>query len=92
MSGANDDREFDHVVEPWTVGGLRDALEGLHDDLPVTVWGRYEPGGELVAENVITNVAFGEVDRSDGAGPMTDRSRIGILVDWPTGRYTRPTT
>jgi hypothetical protein len=45
---ACDDEElFDHQVTAWTAGQLRNASEGVPDDLPVMVITAEEPGSDL---------------------------------------------
>lgn len=46
--------DFEHAVQAWTVGQLRDALAGLPDDLPIIVDVAEEPGGDTVQEQVTT--------------------------------------
>lgn len=43
----DDEELFDHKVEPWTVGQLRKAMEGLPDDMPVEVITAEEPGSDM---------------------------------------------
>lgn len=78
---------FEHVAEAWTVGRLREALEGLPDDLPVIVDVAEEPGGDLVDEQVIINVGFGHGVAGDGSEFIGRELRIGC--EFPTGTYHR---
>lgn len=78
--------EFEHKVEAWTVGQLRNALAGLPDDLPIIV-DAAEPGSDLVQEQVVIHVGFGH--GVDGQSePFTGRElRIGC--EFPSGTYHR---
>ncbi len=78
-----------HEVRPWTVGQLRAALQGLPDELPLVVQLAEEPGGDLVAEQVVTDAGFGTIDWGDDRGEDVDR-RFAICCDFPTGEYYRP--
>jgi Family of unknown function (DUF6225) len=52
-----DEELFDHQVTAWMVGQLRQAMEGLPDDLPVSVLVSQEPGGEFADEQVVISAA-----------------------------------
>lgn len=73
---ADDEEEFDHQVTPWTVGQLRAALEGLPDDLPVSVITAEEPGSDQAGDEqvVISAAPWADVD----VGPTGSAGRICI--------------
>jgi hypothetical protein len=75
--------DFEHAVQAWTVGQLRDALAGLPDDLPIIVDVAEEPGGDTVQEQVVVHAGFGH--GVDGRGePFVGRDfRIGC--EFPSG-------
>ncbi|WP_455837085.1 DUF6225 family protein [Pseudarthrobacter siccitolerans] len=77
--------DFEHAVQAWTVGQLRDALAGLPDDLPIIVDVAEEPGGDTVQEQVVVHAGFGH--GVDGRGePFVGRDfRIGC--EFPSGMY-----
>lgn len=81
------EEQFEHVVDPWTVGQLRAALAGLPDDLPIVIDVAVEPGGDMVTEQVLIHVGFGH--GIDGQGePFVGRAlRLGC--EFPTGTYYR---
>ena len=75
-----------HVAGAWTVG-LRAALVGLPDDLPIIVDVAEEPGGDLVDEQVVIHVGFGHGVAGDGSEFTGREVRIGC--EFPTGTYER---
>ena len=77
--------DFEHAVQAWTVGQLRDALAGLPADLPIIVDVAEEPGGDTVQEQVVVHAGFGH--GVDGRGePFVGREfRIGC--EFPSGTY-----
>lgn len=79
--------EFEHKVDAWTVGQLRNALSGLPDDMPILVDVAEEPGGDAVQEQVVIHAGFGH--GVDGRGePFVGREfRIGC--EFPSGTYLR---
>ena len=62
----DDEELFDHQVTAWTVGQLRAALDGVPDDLPVTVVTAEEPGSGLAGPDqvVISAVPWARFDGS----------------------------
>lgn len=79
---------FHHVADAWTVGRLREALEGLPDDLPLQV-AVPEDDDECVDDTwVITSAGFGSVLYGDERGEQLDR-HLTIELDRPTGAYER---
>lgn len=79
------DETLEHVVDAWTVGRLRAALDGLPDDLPVIVEVAEEPGGDMVGEQVVIHAGFGHGVASDGTEYVSRELRIGC--EFPTGTY-----
>lgn len=82
-----DEELHEHVVDAWTVGQLRAALEGLPDDLPITVDVAEEPGGDTVDEQVVISAGFGHGIAADGTEFVGREFRIGC--EFPTGHYYR---
>jgi hypothetical protein len=79
--------EFEHTVEPWTVGRMREALADLPEDLPMIVDVAEEPGGSLVTEQVVIDVGFGHgIDRK--GEPFIGRE-LRIACEFPSGTYHR---
>ena len=72
--------DFEHAVQAWTVGQLRDALAGLPDDLPIIVDVAEEPGGDTVQEQVVVHAGFGHGSRWPGGAVrwkgFSDRLRV----------------
>jgi len=58
--------DFEHAVQAWTVGQLRDALAGLPDDLPIIVDVAEEPGDDTVQEQVVIDAGFWSRSRWPG--------------------------
>lgn len=100
----DDEEEFDHQVTPWTVGQLRAALEGLPDDLPVSVITAEEPGaGWAGPEQVVISAAPWVSAKvwPDSVPPTADAMRaklaagevqpdhLEISLEFPSGRYYR---
>lgn len=85
----SDEELYRHDVQPWTVGQLRAALQGLPDDLPLIVHVAEKPGGDSVAEQVVTDAGFGTVVWGDERGEEIDR-RFAIECEFPAGEYYRP--
>lgn len=89
---------FDHHVTAWTVGQLREALEGVPDDLPICVIPAEEPGGDVSAEE---QVIFGAAPWADADATSADeiRDRLAreellpdhfeISLEFPSGQYWR---
>lgn len=96
---SDDEELFDHQVTPWTVGQLRAAMEGLSDDLPVSVLVSEEPGGDCADEQVIIGAApWARVDGMSAADVRAgldtgqihpDHLEIGL--EFPSGQYYRRT-
>jgi hypothetical protein len=96
-----DEEEFDHIVTAWTVGKLRQALEGLPDGMPVTVMTAEEPGSEFTGdEQVIISAApwasvdigpYGTADdvRAKLASGELQPDHFEISLEFPPGRYYR---
>ena len=93
-----DEEVFDHQVTAWRVGELREALEGVPDDLPVTVVTAEEPGSDFAGdEQVITSAGPWSNVGADSAGdmraklwsgePQPDHFEIGL--EFPLGQYYR---
>ena len=70
--------DFEHTVQAWTVGQLRDALAGLPDDLPIIVDVAEEPGGDTVQEQVVVHAGFGH--GVDGRGSRSSEGSFGSAV------------
>lgn len=85
----NFDETFQHSVTPWTVGDLKIALSHVPDDTPLIAWVAQAPGGDSVSEQVVVSAEFGEIDRGDGQGLVTDYSQLGISLEFPSGEYYR---
>ncbi len=95
---AYDDEElFDHQVTPWTAGQLRQALDGLPDDLPVSVLVSEEPGGEFADEQVVisaapwarvNNATAEDVRRKLASGELHP-DHFEISLEFPSGQYYR---
>lgn len=83
------EEEYHHLVDAWTVGQLRAALDGLPDELPIIVDVAETPGGDLVDEQVVIHVGFGHGTTGDGEEYVGRELRIGC--EFPSGRYTRGT-
>ncbi|KRE61797.1 hypothetical protein ASG92_20680 [Arthrobacter sp. Soil736] len=79
--------EFEHAVRAWTVGELREALEGLPDDLPIIVDVAEEPGGDTVQEQVVIEAGFGH--GVDGRGEPFVGRELRIACEFPSGTYLR---
>lgn len=79
---------FQHQVQAWTVGQLRDQLAGLPADLPLLVHVAEEPGGETVGEQVVISAGFGIIDWGDERGEEVDRQFL-IGCEFPSGEYIR---
>ena len=77
--------DFEHAVQAWTVGQLRDALAGLPDDLPIIVDVAEEPGGDTVQEQVVIDAGFGH--GVDGRGEPFVGRELRIGCDYPSGPY-----
>lgn len=83
---SEDEELFDHHVTPWTAGQLRKALEGVPDDMPVTVVTAEEPGSDLAGEEqVIIDAALWNVRGIKEEPP--DHFEIGL--EFPSGQYYR---
>jgi hypothetical protein len=70
--------DFEHAVQAWTVGQLRDALAGLPDDLPIIVDVAEEPGDDTVQEQVVIDAGFGH--GVDGRGGRSLERSFGAAV------------
>ena len=79
--------EFEHRVEAWTVGQVREVLAGLPDDLPIIVDVAEEPGGDAVQEQVVIYVGFGY--GVDGRGEPFVGRELRIGCEFPSGTYLR---
>jgi len=97
---ACDDEElFDHQVTAWTAGQLRAALDGVPDDLPVSVLVSEEPGGEFADEQVVISAAPWARVNNATAEDVRDKLARGelqpdhfeISLEFPSGRYYRRT-
>ena len=84
VSGA--DKPFNHQVRGWTVGQLRQALEGIPEDLPLRVMIAEEPDGKFVAEQVVISAGpwYGH-----GRGPGVPPDFFEIGSDFPFSQYRR---
>lgn len=81
------DEAFEHVVERWTVGQLRTALQGLPDDMPVVVHVAEEPGGDTADEQIITHADTDAFVARDGTEYAA--GELQIQCEFPTGTYYR---
>ena len=82
--------DFEHAVQAWTVGQLREALAGLPDDLPIIVDVAEEPGGDTVQEQVVVHAGFGHgvmaggsrsLEGNFGSAVSSHRERICNATD-----------
>jgi hypothetical protein len=79
----------------WTAGQLRQAMEGLPDDLPVSLLVSQEPGGEFADEQVVISAApwsggsnaTAEDVRRRLAGGELQPERPEISLGSPSGQY-----
>ena len=96
MSG-DDEELFTHTVRAWTAEELRRALEGVPDDLPVTVMVADEPGGEFADEQVVISAAaWATVDNASAedvrrklADGELQPGHFEISLEFPSGEYYR---
>lgn len=79
---------FDLQVEPWTVGQLRAALEGVADDVLIVVHTAEEPGGNAVVPQVVID-ADGPVDPTSNP-TVADANAFSIECEFPAGSYYMP--
>jgi Family of unknown function (DUF6225) len=93
----DDDELSGHQVTAWTVGQLRQAMDGLPNDLPVSVLVSQEPGGEFADDQVVISAApWATVDNA-GADDIHAKLTSGelqpdyfeISAEFPSGRYYR---
>ncbi|MEU2660211.1 DUF6225 family protein [Streptomyces sp. NPDC007325] len=80
--------ETEHRPVVWTVGRLREALEGVPDDAPVHVAVAPFPGAEGYDDRVL--VAYAPVTMIRPATertPARDEVEHTLFADWPAGRY-----
>lgn len=83
---ADDEEIFVPRVEPWTVGRLRAAIEGMPDELPVTVLvppGQVGPGAE---NRAVTRAGLGPVilaPKPPGADVAEVHTVLLIECDYP---------
>jgi hypothetical protein len=103
----DDEELFDHQVTALTAGELRKALEGVADDMPVTVVTAEEPGSDFAGdEQVVISAApwVGAAAWPDSAPPSSAgdmRAKLAsgelqpdhfeISLEFPSGRYYRRT-
>ena len=81
----SDEELFTHEVEPWTVGDLRKAIEGVPDSLPLRAFIGGEPGGDVTYERVVHYAApWNEVN-----GGAENPDCFTIECDFPPGEYVR---
>jgi hypothetical protein len=85
MSG--DEELFQHEVQEWTVGQLREALAEVPDDTPLIVFVAEEPGGLTVGEQVVINASFATI--VDDNGVAVQETAFGIGCEFPSGEYYR---
>jgi Family of unknown function (DUF6225) len=96
----DDEELFDHQVTAWTAGQLRTALEGVPDDMPVTVITAEEPGSDIAGdEQVIISASPWSNASADSADDTRARLASGELqpdhfevsLEFPSGRYYQRT-
>jgi hypothetical protein len=65
---------FGHQVTAWTAGQLRKALEGVPDDMPVTVVTAEEPGSDIAGDEqvVISAAPWVSAEAWPRSGPVPD--------------------
>jgi hypothetical protein len=93
----DDEELFAHQVTPWTAGQLRTALQGVPDDLPVTVVTAEEPGSDLAGPDQVI-ISAGSWALAEGSADHV-RTRIAngelrpdhfeISLEFPPGQYYR---
>ena len=96
---SEDEELFTHTVTAWTAGQLRQAMNGLPDDLPVRVLVSEEPGGEFADEQVVISAApWATVDnasaedvRRELASGELQPDHFEISLEFPSGEYYRRT-
>lgn len=71
--------EFEHKVDAWTVGLLRNALSGLPDDMPILVDVAEEPGGDTVQERLSSTLA--SVSESMAGVSRSSEGNFGSAVN-----------
>lgn len=84
---------FRHDPKQWTVGQLRQAMEGMADDLPLEVVVPPRPGGVAESRVVVhagLNAVTGARTSTPGDGHV-DEMRKGLLIecDYAPGAYFR---
>jgi hypothetical protein len=73
---------FQHSPTPWTVGELRQSLEGLHPDATLAVYIATAPGREVWEEQVVVGLWKPEA--------LNFSSHMAVvLTDMPAGLYLR---
>ncbi|MEV8037807.1 DUF6225 family protein [Streptomyces sp. NPDC086182] len=73
---------FLHSPTPWTVGDLRQSLDGLPPDATLAIYVATSPGREAWEEQVVVGLWKPEA--------LNCSSRIAIiLADMPAGLYLR---
>jgi hypothetical protein len=81
---SGDEEQFNHQARAWTVGELRQALEGIPEDLPVRVMIASEPDGKFIAEQVVISAGPWH-----GRGPGLPPDYFEIGSDFPFSQYRR---
>lgn len=81
---------FEHTIQPWTVGDLRRAIEGVPDETRIKVNVAETPGGDTCDEQVLYEAGFGRYRMGDDP-PDTWRTDavFGLDCDFPPGTYYR---
>jgi Family of unknown function (DUF6225) len=84
-----DEELFDHRVTAWTVGEPWTAIDGVPDQLPISVIPAGEPGGEIAAEVqvVIGTGVWTDEDVSPSRTAQPDCFEISC--EFPCGQYYR---
>jgi hypothetical protein len=86
----DDSETYQHTVNRWTAGDVRNALSDLPDDTPIIVNIAEEPGGDLSDQQVIIGAGFGR-HRLGGDPPDTWRtdSEFALDCEYQSGTYER---
>ena len=78
--------EFEHTVNAWTVGDLRQALQPVPADMPLFAVTAEKAGGDGEGETqVVTRTFFSE----SGLTADSEKKRFTLQLDFPSGTYNR---
>jgi hypothetical protein len=82
------ERTYRDQSQAWTVGDLRQALDGIPDHTPLNVSVDAPDTDREAQTQVVTGAGPGQVDPGDGSGPIPNGD-FTLTCEVPKGRRRR---